>query len=125
MRKMSRGMKATRLYVLNYDDDAYATKMAYELLSSGYKLVKISCGDEVVNEGCVVEALFEMCADELEFIVCSNFDNVVDELGYALSGIGYDVDMEFVVEVEDGYVYLMPQDVKRIVLDEEEHGEKQ
>ena len=118
-------MKALRLYVLNDDDYEYARRMAYELLSFGNKLVKVSCDDEVVDKGCVVEALFEMCIGELEFVVCSDFDNVIDELDHALSDIGYDVDMEFVVEVEDGYVYLTPQDIKRMIWDEEEHGEKQ
>jgi len=119
------GMKAVRLYILNDDDHEYATRIAYELLSFGNKLVRVSCDDEVVDKGCVVEALFEMCIDELEFVVCSDFDNIIDELDYALNSIGYDVGMEFVVEVEDGYVYLTPHDVKRIALDEEEYDEKQ
>ena len=117
-------MKAVRLYILNDDDHEYVTKVAYELLSFGNKLVRVSCGDEVVDKGCVVEALFEMCIDELEFVVCSDFDNIIDELDYALNSIGYDVGMEFVVEVEDGYVYLTPHDVKKMVLDEEECDEE-
>jgi hypothetical protein len=113
-------MKVTRLYILNYDDDENIMKMACELLSFGNKLVKISCGDEIVDKGCVVEALFKMCISELEFIVDGNFDEVINDLGYILDGIGYDVDMEFVVEVEDGYVYLTPQDIMRIYDDDEE-----
>ena len=119
------GMKAIRLYILNSDDREYAARVAYELLSLGNKLIKVSCGDKVVDKGCVVEALFEMCIDELEFVVCSDFDNIIDELDYALNSIGYDVNMEFVVEVEDGYVYLTPHDVKRMVLDEKEYDEEQ
>jgi hypothetical protein len=99
--------------------------MAFELLTSKNKLVRISCGSETVDEGCVVGALFEMCIDELEFIVCSDFDAVINELDYVLSAENYDVDVEFVIEVENGYVYLTPQDIKRIMLDEEEHDKKQ
>jgi hypothetical protein len=122
---MSRGMKATRLYIINNDDEYLVHKMAFELLTNKNKLVRISCDGETVDEGCVVGALFEMCIDELEFIVCSDFDAVINELDYVLSAENYDIDVEFVIEVENGYVYLMPQDVKRMVLDEEEHGEKQ
>jgi len=125
MKKMSRGMKALRLYIINNDDEYLVHKMAFELLSSKNKLVRISCGDETVDEGCVVDALFEMCVDELEFIVCGDFDAVINELDYVLSAENYDVDVEFVIEIENGYVYLTPQDIKRMVWDEEEHDGKQ
>jgi hypothetical protein len=113
-------MKATRLHIINDGDNETVMNVAYHLLSFGNKLVRIACGDEVVDKGCVVEELFKMCIDELEFIVCSDFDKVIDELDYVLSDVNYEVDMEFVVEVEDGYVYLMPEDVRKIALGEEE-----
>ena len=119
------GMKAVRLYIINNDDEHLIRKMAFELLSSKSKLVRVSCNGETVDEGCVVDALFEMCIDELEFIVCSDFDAVINELDYVLSAENYDVDVEFVVEIENGYVYLTPKDVKRMMWDEEEHGGKQ
>ena len=122
---MLESMKAVRLYILNYDDDEYARKVAYELLSFGDKLVKVSCDDKVVDKGCVVEALFEMCISELEFVVCGDFDNVINKLDHALSGIGYDVDMEFVVEIEDGYVYLTPQDIMNVAIMESYHDDKE
>ena len=118
-------MKAVRLYIINNDDEYLIRKMAFELLSSKSKLVRVSCNGETVDEGCVVDALFEMCVDELEFIVCSDFDAVINELDYVLSAENYDVDVEFVVEVENGYVYLTPKDIKRMMWDEEEHGGKQ
>jgi len=117
---MNRGMKAIRLYIISDDDSEVTMRVAYELLSFGNKLVRISCGNEIVNEGCVIEKLFEMCIDELEFIMCSDFDAVINELEYILAKENYEVAMEFIIEVEDGYIYLMPEDVKRIVDGEEE-----
>ena len=118
---MSRDMRATRLHVINNDDEAISLRVVCELLSLDYKLVKITCGDEIIDKGCVVEELFKTCFDELEFITCNNFDEVVGDLYYAVGDS--DVNMEFVVEVEDGYVYLTIDDVRRIV-DDVEYGEE-
>ena len=113
-------MRVTKLYVVNDGNDEHATKLAFQLSAWGYKLVRVACGDEVVAGKCIYDALFEMCISELEFVVDKSLDEIISDLYYVDEIEGVNIsDMDFVAEVEDGYVYIPSKDVWRIEFDEE------
>ncbi|MCI4407689.1 MAG: hypothetical protein JHC26_01265 [Thermofilum sp.] len=113
-------MKVIKLYVDNDGDGENVTRLACMLSAWGYKLVRVTCGDEMVTGGCIYDALFKMCVDELEFEVDKSLDEIINDLYYAdeIQNINIS-DMDFVAEVEDGYVYIPSKDVWRIEFDEE------
>ena len=113
-------MKVYRLHVINNGSDEDVAELGCRLVAWRYKLVRVSCGGEVVDEGCVFDALFKMCVDELEFSVNKDVNEVISDLYYLSEIEGVDISgMEFIAEVRDGYVYIPPKDVKRILFNEE------
>ncbi|WP_287908995.1 hypothetical protein [Thermofilum sp.] len=115
-----------KLYVINDGPYENVTKLAFMLSAWRYKLVRVECGDETVTGGCVYDALLNMCIGELEFEVDKSLDEIVSDLYCASEVECVDIsDMDFVAEVEDGYVYIPSKDVWRIEFDEEISDEEE